>query len=89
MGGFVLEKFLIKKEGRPENAYRSIDFSKNARRFLPKTKSPRKRSANFFTLVVEKPLKKLPIYTPTYVPLTAKRGHLGQSYKGKPCMRIA
>ena len=47
-GGFVLEKILIKKEGGPENAYLSIEFSKNARRFFEKTKSPRKRCANFF-----------------------------------------
>ena len=45
---FVLEKFLIRKEGGPENAYLSIEFSKNARRFFEKTKSPRERSANFF-----------------------------------------
>ena len=47
-GGFVLEKFLIRKEGGPENAYLSIEFSKNARRFFEKTKSPRKPCANFF-----------------------------------------
>ena len=43
----------------------------------------------FFTLVVEKPLKKVPIYTPAYVPFTAKRGHFRQSCKGKPCLRMA
>ena len=79
MGGFVLENFLIKKEGRPENAYRSIDFSKNARRFLPKTKSPRKRSANFLTLVVEKPLTKVATHTSSHDPFTAKTGHLRQT----------
>ena len=47
-GGYVLEKFLIKNENRPENAYLSIEFSKNATRFLEKTKSPRKRRSNFF-----------------------------------------
>ena len=47
-GGYVLEKFLIKNENRPENAYLSIEFSKNATRFLEKTKSPRELSANFF-----------------------------------------
>jgi len=48
MGGYALENFLIKKEGWPENAYLLYRFSKNATRFLEKTKSPRKRSANFF-----------------------------------------
>ena len=47
-GGYVLEKFLIKNIARPENAYLSIEFSKNATRFLEKTKSPRELSANFF-----------------------------------------
>jgi len=48
MGGFVLEKFFIIKGGAPENAYLSISFEKNARRFFGKIKSPRKRSAIFF-----------------------------------------
>ena len=43
----------------------------------------------FFTLVVEKPLKKVPIYTPAYVPFTTKTGHFRQSCKGKPCLRMA
>ena len=47
-GGYVLEKFLIKKDIRPENAYLSIEFSKNETRFLEKTKSPRELSPNFF-----------------------------------------
>ena len=88
MGGFVLEKFFIRKRGGPENAYLSISIEKNATRFFGKIKSPRKRSAIFFTLVVEKPLKKVPIYTPAYVPFKVKTGHFRQSYKGKPCMRF-
>ena len=48
MGGFVLEKFLIKKCGPHENAYLSIELFKNDRRFLPKTKSPRSVCSNFF-----------------------------------------
>ena len=89
MGGFVLENFLIKKEGCAKNPYLLHRFSKNARRFFPKTKSPRKRRANFFCLVVETPLKKLRLYTPVYVPFTAKRGQLRQSSKVKSCIRIA
>ena len=43
----------------------------------------------FFTLLVEKPLKKVPIYTPAYVPFTAKTGHFRQIHKGKPSIRVA
>ena len=43
----------------------------------------------FFSLVVETPLKKLRLYTPVYVPFTAKRGQLRQSSKVKSCIRIA
>ena len=89
MGGFVLEKIFIRKRGGPENAYLSISFEKNARRFFGKTKSPRKRSANFFGPRGRKTFEKVPIYTPAYVPFTAKTGHFRQSYKGKPCMRVA
>ena len=46
MGGFVLENFLIKKEGWAKNAYLLHRFSKIVRRFLEKIKSPRKRRAN-------------------------------------------
>ena len=47
-GGFVLEKFFIKKKVGPKTPILNVDFQKNARRFFPKTKSPRERSANFF-----------------------------------------
>ena len=40
----------------------------------------------FFNLVVEKPLKNESMYTPVYVPFTAKRGHFRQSCQGKSCM---
>ena len=43
----------------------------------------------FFNLVVEKPLKNESMYTPVYVPFTAKIGHFRQSCKGKSCMRIS
>ena len=43
----------------------------------------------FFTLHVEKPLKKVATYTPTHVPFTTKTGHFRQSCKGKPCLRMA
>ena len=43
----------------------------------------------FFNLTVEKPLKNVSRYTPLYLPFTAKRGQLGQSCKGKSCMKVA
>ena len=47
-GGYVvLENFSIIK-GCPENAHLLHRFSRNATRFLEKTKLPRKRRANFF-----------------------------------------
>ena len=63
MGGFVFENFLIKKEGCAKNPYLLHRFSKNARRFFPKTKSPRKRRANFFWPSWLKNLSNMYVYT--------------------------
>ena len=38
------------------------------------------------SLVVDTPLKEIRLYTPVYVPFTAKIGHFRQSCKGISCM---
>ena len=60
----------------PEDFFRKQNHRGSARQF-------------FFNLTVEKPLKNVSRYTPLYLPFTAKRGQLGQSCKGKSCMKIS
>ena len=88
-GGYaVLENFSIIK-GCPENAYLLHRFSKNATRFLEKTKLPRKRRANFFWPRGSKTLVICTYVYACFPPFTGVRGQLGQSCKGKSCMRFA
>ena len=88
-GEFVLEKFFIKKEGSGKNAYLSPRFQKMSEDFFRKQNHRGASAQIFFTIVVEKPLKKVRIYTPTYVPFTAKIGHFRQSCKVKSCIRFS
>ena len=68
MGGFVLENFLIKKEGWAKNAYLLHRFSKKCHKISWKNKITAEAPRKFFlALVVAKPLKNVLIYTLVYL----------------------
>ena len=55
MGGYVLENFLIKKEGGPKTPIFVIDFQKIPEEFSEKQNHRGSAAQIFFSLVVEKP----------------------------------
>ena len=82
MGGFVLEKFFIKKGGGPENAYLSIWFWKMVQDFLEK-QNHRGASAQIFLPSSLKNLwQNVFTYTPLYLPLRQKEAISDKVYKG-------
>ena len=88
-GGYVLEKFLIKNKVGAKTPIFRLNFQKMRQDFLKKQNHRGSYRQIFFTLVVEKPLKNLATYTPTYVPFTAKIGHFRQSCEGNSCIRFS
>ena len=70
----------------PKTPIFRLNFQKMRQDFLKKQNHRGSYRQIFFTLVVEKPLKNLATYTPTYVPFAAKRGDFRQSCQDKSCM---
>ena len=89
MGGYVLEKFLIKKKVARKTPIFFIDFRKMTEDLLKKQNHRGSAAQIFFTPLVEKPLKNVSTCTPKYLPFTAKTGHFRQSCKGKSRIRVA
>ena len=82
MGVFVLEKFLIKKEEGPKNAYLSIELLKKCHKISSENKITAERLRKFFLPSSLKNLwKKLFTYTPVYLPLRQKEAIFGKVVK--------
>ena len=80
-GGFVLEKFFIKKKVGPKTPILNVDFQKMQEDFFRKQNHRGSARQIFFTLVVEKPLKKCSTYMPLYLPLRQKEANSGKVVK--------